>query len=171
MSTGNDNKSSPQNQGVKSPPIDAQTISHPFHTYTSFPTHFTPRTYEGKLYFAASDIAKIVGVTKRTVLWWNQKELFTADIRTHDGIYLYEVERVLQLRDVYRSNWMRGGYEPSPTTNEPEKPPETLGNKKRLPTHCQLIANPLPRSSSKKFLPKPLRQSTAFLLMNSKHTG
>ena len=42
MSTGNDNKSSPQNQGVKSPPIDAQTISHPFHTYTSFPTHFTP---------------------------------------------------------------------------------------------------------------------------------
>ena len=86
---------------------DAQPISHPFPT---------PRTYEGKLYYGAVDVAKIVGVEKRTVTYWHERGLFLADLRTHDGVYLYEVERVLQLKSVYHRNWRRGGYQPSPTT-------------------------------------------------------
>ena len=112
----------------------AQPISNPFPTLPrifegveskngftpipqSFNTHSTPlpRTFEGKLYYGAADVAKIIGVDKTTVLWWNRKGLFNADIRAHDNTYLYEIERVMQLKDVYHANWLRGGYEPSPT--------------------------------------------------------
>ena len=61
----------------------------------------TPRTYEGNEYYGAEDVAKIIGVGRTTVLFWHQKGLFTADKRAHDGRYLYEVERVMQLAAVY----------------------------------------------------------------------
>lgn len=77
---------------------------------------YTPRTYEGKEYYGAEDVAKIIGVTKPAVIDWHKKGLFTADARAHDGRYLYDVERVMQLKSVYHPKWMRGGYEPSPTT-------------------------------------------------------
>ena len=81
----------------------------------------TPRRFEGKDYYGTADVAKIIGVTRQNVSWWNQKELFTADVRTHDGIYLYEVERIMQLKSVYRSNWTRGSYEPNPPVDEKQK--------------------------------------------------
>ena len=82
-----------------------------------------PRTYNGKQYYCASDVANILGVSKKTVWQWNTElwngaQQFTADIKTHDGVYLYEVERVEQLKSVYHPKWMRGGYEPSPTTSD-----------------------------------------------------
>ena len=80
---------------------------------TPFPT---PRTYEGNLYYGAEDVAKIIGITRRNVLYWHKQGLFTADARAHDGRYLYDVERVRQLKSVYHSKWTRGGYEESPTT-------------------------------------------------------
>ena len=85
-------------------------MSQPFNTH-SIPL---PRTFEGKIYYGAADVAKIIGVDKTTVLWWNRKGLFTADVRAHDNTYLYEVERVMQLKAVYHPKWMRGGYEPAP---------------------------------------------------------
>ena len=97
------NKGSPKNQGVND--LSTQKI---------IDTPLTPRTYEGKLYYGAADVAKIIGVGRTTVLFWHQKELFTADVRTHDGVYLYEIERVMQLKSVYHPNWTRGGYEPAP---------------------------------------------------------
>ena len=72
--------------------------------------HPLPRTFEGKEYYGAADVAQIMGVTRITVLQWHKKELFTADKRTHDGVYLYEIERVMQLKEVYHSDWKRGGY-------------------------------------------------------------
>ena len=78
--------------------------------------HPLPRIFEGREYYGVSDIVKIVGVARKTVAYWHQQGLFLADKRTHDGVYLYEVERVMQLKSVYHKNWMRGGYEPSPTT-------------------------------------------------------
>ena len=83
-----------------------------------------PRTFNGKEYFAAADIAKILGVAKKTVLQWNNElwhgaQWFTADIKTHDGVYLYEIERVEQLKSVYRPDWhkqpvLRSDAHPAP---------------------------------------------------------
>ena len=87
----------------------AQPISTPFPT---------PRTYEGVEYYGADDVAKIIGVTRRNVLYWHQQGLFLADKRAHDGRYLYTVERVEQLKSVYHPKWMRGGYEPSPADDD-----------------------------------------------------
>ena len=80
-----------------------------------------PRTYEGKEYYGVDDVAKILGVTRQSVAKWQNTlymgaPIFTADERAHDGRYLYEVERVMQLKSVYHPKWTRGGYEPSPTT-------------------------------------------------------
>ena len=82
-----------------------------------------PRTYEGKEYYGVDDVAKILGVTRQSVAKWQNTlymgaPIFTADERAHDGRYLYEVERVMQLKSVYHPKWTRGGYEPSPTTYE-----------------------------------------------------
>ena len=82
-----------------------------------------PRTFEGKKYYGAADVAKILGVNKTTVTRWNTTlyfdcPLFTADERAHDGTFLYKVERVMQLKAVYHKDWMRGGYELSPTTSD-----------------------------------------------------
>ena len=74
----------------------------------------TPRIFDGKNYYATADIAKIIGVSRRTVSWWHTNGLFVADLRTHDGVYLYEIERVEQLKSVYHPKWMRGGYQPVP---------------------------------------------------------
>ena len=80
-----------------------------------------PRTFEGKEYYGSADVAKILGVAQKTVWQWQNNlymgaPIFTADIRAHDGRYLYTVERVMQLKSVYHPKWMRGGYEISPTT-------------------------------------------------------
>ncbi|MBR0288739.1 MAG: PriCT-2 domain-containing protein, partial [Selenomonadaceae bacterium] len=81
---------------------------------TPFGGHLVPRTFEGKEYYATADVSKIIGVTKQTVEYWRKREWLTADKRTHDGVYLYEIERVMQLASVYHPNWTRGGYEPAP---------------------------------------------------------
>ena len=69
-----------------------------------------PRTYEGVDYYGAEDVAKILGVTRVAVLKWEQKGYFTADRRAHDGRYLYTVERVMQLKSVYRPDWNQPAY-------------------------------------------------------------
>ncbi len=78
-----------------------------------------PREFNGKKYYGAADVAKILGVTQKTVWKWQNElyfgcPLFTADERAHDGRYLYTVERVMQLKSVYHPNWTRGGYEEAP---------------------------------------------------------
>ena len=91
---------------------------------TPFNTHSTdyqnvklpmPREFNGKKYYGAADVAKIIGVDKTTVWHWQNDlyfdcPLFTADERAHDGRYLYEVERVMQLASVYHPKWTHGGY-------------------------------------------------------------
>ena len=117
MNSSDDSKKAEKAQDV----IDCQRSVtdqlHPTHTLRTP----TPRRYEGKEYYCASDVAKIIGVTRIAVVKWNNELWhgalwFTADVKTHDGIYLYEVERVMQLKSVYHRNWMRGGYQSSPTT-------------------------------------------------------
>ena len=80
----------------------------------------TPRTYKGKKFYGTDEVAKILGVARRTVSHWHNSSffsapIFTADLKTHGGVYLYEVERVMQLKSVYHPKWMRGSYEPAPT--------------------------------------------------------
>ena len=74
-----------------------------------------PRIFDGKKYYDQGDIAIIIGVTRQNVSKWHTKGLFVADARAHDGRYLYDVERVMQLKAVYHPDWTRGGYETSPT--------------------------------------------------------
>lgn len=100
---------------------DLHRDSHP-PIETSFHARFAPlpRTFEGEEYYGAADVAKILGVAKRTVLAWNSTTLngcplFTADKRTHDNTFLYKIERVEQLASVYHPDWKRGGYQTSPT--------------------------------------------------------
>ena len=99
-------------------PIDYQALLH---------------TYKDKKYYMTVDVAKIIGVTKQAVEKWRNKlymgaPLFVADIQTHDGRYLYEAERVMQLKAVYRPNWTRGSYEPpvQPETEFGRLPRENL---------------------------------------------
>ena len=52
-----------------------------------------PREFNGKKYYGAADVAKIIGVSKKTVWQWQNDlyfdcPLFTADERAHDGRYL-----------------------------------------------------------------------------------
>ena len=77
----------------------------------------TPQIRNGEKYYGANDVAKVIGVTRQTVSYWQQKGLFTADERTHDGIYLYEVGRVEQLQSVYRPDW---NQQPNLRNDEPE---------------------------------------------------
>lgn len=112
---------------------DAQLSSNPVPTppRTTKVQLPTPRTFNGKKYYGTDDVAKIIGVTRRAVSKWQNElyfgcPLFAADERAHDGRYLYEVERVMQLASVYHPNWMRGGYEPSPTTAESRTPRNAL---------------------------------------------
>ncbi|MBQ3433868.1 MAG: hypothetical protein IJG24_02345, partial [Selenomonadaceae bacterium] len=91
--------------------------------------------YNGKQYYCASDVAKILGVSKKTVCQWNNElwhgaQQFTADLKTHDGVYLYTVERVEQIKSVYHPKWMRGGYEPSPAEDDAQidKPDDDATN-------------------------------------------
>ena len=110
----NDNKGSPQIQDVH-----VKNDLQPTHTLRTP----TPRTYNGKEYYCASDVAKIIGVDRTRVVRWNNElwhgaQWFTADLKTHDGVYLYEIERVEQLKSVYHKDWTWGGYQPSPTTSE-----------------------------------------------------
>lgn len=112
-----------------SQPIDSQFI--PPATGNSQVTDYQkvklpmPREFNGKKYYGAADVAKIIGVTKKTVWTWQTElymgaPLFTADERAHDGRYLYDVERVMQLKAVYHKDWMRGGYEEN-LTNQHER--------------------------------------------------
>ena len=115
-----DNKSSPQNQELATKtyekPIASPFAPLPRANGVQMPM---PREFNGKKYYGAEDVAKIIGVTRQTISRWNSTfyfdcPLFTADERAHDGRYLYDVERVMQLKAVYRPNWALGSYEPAP---------------------------------------------------------
>ena len=56
-------------------------------------------------YFNTTTVAKIIGVTKQAVEKWRKKGWFNADMIDHAGVYYYTVERVLQLKSVYRPDW------------------------------------------------------------------
>ncbi|MBR0288637.1 MAG: DUF927 domain-containing protein [Selenomonadaceae bacterium] len=97
---------------------EVTAISHPVEPTTDLQLPM-PREFNGKKYYGVADVAKIIGVTQQAVSKWQNElwhgaTLFTADERAHDGRYLYAVERVMQLKEVYRPNWMRGSYEPEP---------------------------------------------------------
>ena len=92
---------------------DEHAICTPF-----APQNITARTYEGKLYYGTLEVAKVLGVTRQTVSNWHNSlfhdaPIFKADLKTHDGRLLYEIERVEQLKAVYRANWTLGSYEPA----------------------------------------------------------
>ena len=130
------NKASNENQGVTevkphtgiqnpvTPQLHSSTPRNSELTHTTRTP--TPHTYNGKEYYRASDIAKILGVSRIAVVKWNNNlwhgaPWFTADLKTHDGVYLYSVERVMRLKSVYHPDWHK-----PPVLRKDE--PETFGN-------------------------------------------
>lgn len=93
-----------------STPFAPPTGDTPLTGINEYPLGIKPRTYEGVEYYGAEDVAKIIGVKRQTVMYWQKKGHFTADKRAHDGRYLYLVERVMQLKSVYRSDWNQPAY-------------------------------------------------------------
>ena len=125
FSMGNDNKVSPQNQPVNdlppfTPPTpvkgrkcdsDADNIVLP----TLELPPYTKK--DGIEFYSATQVARILHVTRPTVLYWRKKGLFVEDFIKHN-VFLYSRERVEQLKSVYHKEWTWGGYMPSPTTSE-----------------------------------------------------
>ena len=110
MIGSHDNKGSPKNQ--------VQAENQPKTASESIPTHFppSPPTFpkpvgkNGKKYFMTIQVAKILGVDRKTVDYWRKQGLFVEDAISHTGAFLYEEERVMQLKAVYHREWIYGGY-------------------------------------------------------------
>ena len=107
----NDNKKSINVQEGKSVVNDSEP---------SYPS-FTPNKANNMMgrYLKTTQVAKIIGVTKQTVIYWRKQGWFTADLVDHNGVYYYIPERVEQLKAVYRRDWQtawRG--EPAPDSEE-----------------------------------------------------
>ena len=64
--------------------------------------HYQKPKKEG--FYTTDDVAKILGVDKRTVRRWRESKIFLEDIQDHNGVYWYSIERVEQLKSVYRNN-------------------------------------------------------------------
>ena len=74
-------------------------------------------------YLSTPQVAKIIEVTKQTVIYWRKQGWFPADLVNHNGVYLYRPERVEQLKAVYRRDWQkawRGGAAQSAEKSLPE---------------------------------------------------
>ena len=93
----NDNKSSKDFQ----PPTDHQPGTNSPPNEIPTPDKVSP----DKNYFSTMTVAKIIGVTKQAVEKWRKKGWFNPDMIDHKGVYYYEVERVMQLKSVYRPDW------------------------------------------------------------------
>ena len=89
----------------------------------------SPREYKGQRYFTTSQVAKIMGVYKSTVIDWREKRRFVEDIMDHDGTYLYAAERVYQLKEVYRRDWETAWRGDDSTSRA-----DFIGTKKKIPS-------------------------------------
>lgn len=101
----------------------------PEHSFpTQFPPPIQPTEYHGKHFYTAQKIAKILGVDRKTVEYWRNKNLFKEDLVTHEGVYLYEIERVNQLKSVYRRDWQHA-YFKDDEIETPSDPSLKMGKK------------------------------------------
>ena len=97
---------------------------------TQFAPPISPTEYHGKHFYTAQKAAKIVGVTRQTIEYWRKQNLFKEDLVTHDGKYLYEIERVMQLKSVYRRDWQSAYRKYDDDIDTPLTPPPTDKPKK-----------------------------------------
>ena len=108
-----------------------------------FPPPISPTEYHGKHFYTAQKVAKIVGVDKTTVEYWRNQNLFKEDLVTHDGKYLYEIERVNQLKSVYRRDWQSAYRKYDDDINEKLiEPPQVAPTVKFIPSEVlsQILA-------------------------------
>ena len=97
---------------TKNPTETKKMASEPFCTPFAPPTFTFPKPVgkNGKKYFMTIQVAKILGVTRQAVDYWRKQGLFVEDAISHNGAFLYEEERVMQLKAVYHPEWIYGGY-------------------------------------------------------------
>ena len=55
--------------------------------------------------FNTEEVAKIIGVTPRTLRYWNAKKIFEPYLIDHKGNFFYTREEVEQLKSVYHKDW------------------------------------------------------------------
>ena len=68
--------------------------------------------------FTTVEAAKFLGVNEKILRKWRTQEIngikvFEPDVIDHDGVYLYDSERLKQLKSVYHSNWRKSSYKPN----------------------------------------------------------
>ena len=99
----NDNKKSTNGKVPNDHQMTAKSGVTEFQT--SYPS-VTPTDEQNKTgYVKTEQVAKNIGVTKQAVIKWRKLGWFSADLVDHNGVYLYSVERVEQLKAVYRRDW------------------------------------------------------------------
>lgn len=69
-----------------------------------------PRIKSGQRFYTTDQVARIIGVDKKTVRNWREQGIFVHDDTSHTGAFLYAIERVEQLKSVYHKDWIWGGY-------------------------------------------------------------
>lgn len=57
--------------------------------------------------FSTEEVAKVVGVTVRTLQYWNKKRIFEPYLIDHKGNFFYTREELEQLQSVYHKDWHR----------------------------------------------------------------
>ena len=55
--------------------------------------------------FTTKQTAEILGVTSRTLRYWNEKKLFQPFIIDHKGDFRYSREQISMLKSVYHKGW------------------------------------------------------------------
>jgi len=97
----NDNKKSADVQKGES----VVNVSTSFTPHLPHPTPNKSGVTALEGYFTTEQVAKSIGVTKQTVIYWRKRGWFNADLIDHNGVYWYLEERVEQLKTVYRRDW------------------------------------------------------------------
>lgn len=111
---------------------------------TSFPA---PKGYRGLNYFTTKEVSKIIGVTKQAVEKWRKLGWFNADLVTHDGVYLYSIEHVEQLKSVYRRDWQKAWRGETATDSEKKSVPEMFAYVEKAKSNWRSRAEPTKRTA------------------------
>jgi replicative DNA helicase len=135
----NDSKKIADKQAVTDSQSSYPSVTPQLPSATSVPT---PKGYKGLNYFTTEEVAKIIDVTKQAVIKWRKLGWFKADLVTHDGVYLYSIEHVEQLKAVYRRDWQKAWRGETTTDSEKKSVPELFAEVEKRKTDWKSRAEP-----------------------------
>ena len=133
----NDNKKSADVQGGKS----GITVTTSFTLHLPHPSGSKSGVNALEGYFTTEQVAKSIGVTKQSVIYWRKRGWFNADLVDHNGVYWYLEERVEQLKEVYRRDWQTA-WAGGKAKDEEKASPEIFTEAEKRVTNWRSKAQP-----------------------------